>query len=277
MVVGFVATCILALSVHAIMLQVLHVPYPSERITARLPDVLNNMVLAWGAMWLYGGLHGRLYARSTAFRIVVATVLLCALNETLRGWLMNAYCTERSVSAWIYFAVAALPKILVFAVTAAAAAAASQRLSPGWRQGVAAVVLGLLLSFAVGPLMSWFEQVVMTPLAGWGPTGGWCQLPYGMNVLLPAYLTFAEPALACLFCMAFVVERLPAHGALRPLAFVLLILALKKQLLMSFFYAIYAPIPAMTALASMGQFSLEAAVLGLLMALTWDYARRAPR
>jgi hypothetical protein len=277
MVVGFVAASILALSVHAIMLEILHVPYPSERLTARLPEVLNNMVFAWGAMWLYGGLHGRLYWRSTAFRIVVLTVLLCALNETLRGWLMNAYCADPSVSAWIYFAVAALPKVLAFAVTAAAAAVASRCLSAGWRQGVAAVALGLLLSFAVGPLMSWLQQVVMTPLAGWGPTGGWCRLPYGMNVLVPAYLTFAEPALACLFCMAFVANRLPADGALRPLGFVLLILALKKQLLMSFFYAIYAPIPAMTALASMGQFSLEAAVLGLLMALSWDYATRAPR
>lgn len=277
---GFVATCILALSVHAIMLQVFDVPYPSEQLTAWLPDVLNNIVFAWGAMWLYGSLHIPLYRRSRACRIAVVTLLLCGLNETLRGLLMNAYCTDTSVSSLIYYAVAALPKILGFAMAATGAAIADRELSPRWKRGAAAVVLGLVLSFVVGPLMTWLQLVIMTPFAAWAPTGGWCRLPYGMNVLIPAYLTFAEPALACLLCMALVAKRLPSHGPLRPLVFVLLILALKMQLLMPFFYVIYASIPSMTAmmrLASMGQFSLEAAVLGLLTALSWDYATRTSR
>lgn len=277
MVFGFVATCILALSVHAIMLDVFQVPYPAEQVTARLPDALNHIVFAWGAMWLYGSLHSRLSRRPWVCRIAVLTLLLCALNETLRGWLMNAYCADTSVSALIYFAAQELPKVVAIAVTATGAVIAGRRLSPGWRQGAGAVVLGLFLSFAVGPLLSWLQPFLSAAVAGLTPHGGWCRQPYGINVLIPAYLTFAEPALACLFCMALVSKRLPAQGPLRPLAFVLLILALKIQLLTSFLYAIYASLPAKTAFASMGQFSLEAAVLGLLTALTWDYATRAPR
>lgn len=54
----------------------------------------------------------------------------------------------------------------------------------------------------------------------------------------------------------------------------LLILALKKPLLAAVFYAIYMPLPPMTALASMGQFTLEVAVLGLGMAMCWQYVSR---
>ncbi|CAM3483845.1 hypothetical protein BOSP111201_07850 [Bordetella sputigena] len=274
---GFVATCILALSVHAIMLDVFRVPYPAEQVTARLPDALNHIVFAWGAMWLYGSLHSRLSRRPMVCRIAVLTLLLGALNEMLRSWLMNAYCADTSVSALVFFAVQELPKIVAIAVTATGAVIAGRRLSPGWRQGAGAVVLGLFLSFVLGPLLSWLQPFLSAAISGLAPHGGWCRQPYGMSVLIPAYLTFAEPALACLVCMAIVAKRLPAHGPLRPLSFMLLILALKKQLLMSFLYAIYASMPARTALASMGQFSLEAAALGLLTALSWDYATRASR
>ncbi|ARP80173.1 hypothetical protein CAL12_04565 [Bordetella genomosp. 8] len=277
MAFGFITTCVIALSVHAVMLEVFRVPYPSEQITARLPDVLNHIVFAWGAMWLYDSLHLRLYRWSTAWRIAVLTVLLCTLNETLRGWLMNAYCADTSVSALVYFAVQEIPKIAAIAVTATGAVIASRRLSPGWQRGAGAVVLGLFLGFAVGPLLSWLQAVFSAAVAGLAPHGGWCQQPYGMNVLIPAYLTYAEPALACLLCMALVARRLPAHGPLRPLIFMLLILALKMQLLTTFFYAFYAAIPAKTALASMGQFSLETAILGVLTALSWDYATRPSR
>lgn len=54
----------------------------------------------------------------------------------------------------------------------------------------------------------------------------------------------------------------------------LLALALKKQLFAAFFYAAYADLPFWTALSSMGQFSLEAVVLGLTTALSWAWANK---
>ncbi|ANN66563.1 hypothetical protein BAU06_09875 [Bordetella bronchialis] len=272
---GFCLAAVLALSVHAAMLQLLHVPYPSERLTAFLPEAINTMLMMWGALWLARCLHKRFPQRSLMFRAGILLLLVSTLNETLRGWFMNGYCAS-APHAWAYFAISALPRLAPYAVVALVASGAGPRLAHGWQRGVGAAVLGLALALAMPSLSAWLDSAVVVRFQDWAPTEGWCQLPYGWKVVLPAYLTFiAEPALACLFCMACAAPALPAKGLARPMAFMLMILALKKQLLMAVFYAVYSSMPALTALASMGQFSLEFAILGFLVAVSWDHAARS--
>jgi hypothetical protein len=272
LILGFFGTAVLALSVHAAMLQFLHVPYPSERMTARLPHVLNDVVMLWGAIWLARCLRGTAARPSPVVRIGVLLLLLCCLNETLRGWFMSGYCAN-SFHAWAFFAVGQLPRIVLYAAIAVIAVPASACLPRWWQQGLGAAVLGVLLSFALPQLSAWVDTAVVGRFVDWAPAGGWCQLPYGWEVLIPAYLTFfVEPAVACLLCMAYASRGLSGGPWVRALCFMLLILALKKQLLTAALYAIYTQLPPMTALASMGQFSLEAAVLGLFMAISWRYA-----
>jgi hypothetical protein len=272
LILGFFVTAILALSVHAVMLQVLHVPYPSEPMTARVPHVINDMVMLWAAIWLATCLRRRPARPSAVVRIGVLLLLLCCLNETLRGWFMNGYCTN-SPHAFAYFAIGQLPRVVPYAVIAVIAVPASAYLHKWWQQALGAALLGLLLSFALPPFSAWIDTAIVARFADWAPTEGWCQLPYGWDVLIPAYLTFiVEPAVACLFCMAYASRGLNGRPWVRAVMFMLLILALKRQLLTAIFYTIYTPLPPMTALGSMGQFSLEAAVLGFLMAFSWRYA-----
>ena len=125
-----------------------------------------------------------------------------------------------------------------------------------------------MIGAAMGPIMQ--------SIAGLAPQSEWCTLPYGLNVLLPAYLTFIEPVLGCLAAVALVWNRLSTSPPLRFVQFTVLVLAIKNQLLTPFVYAAVAKIPAIDALASEGQFALEAAVLALLTAATWHWSTKRP-
>ncbi len=81
LIIGFFVTAVLALSVHAVMLQVLHVPYPSAPITARVPHVINEIVMLWAALWLARCLGEDSRGTSPVVRIGILLLLLCSLNE----------------------------------------------------------------------------------------------------------------------------------------------------------------------------------------------------
>lgn len=270
-VVAFFLTAVLSLSVHAVMLQVFDVPYPSESISSPLPDIVNYAIASWASLWFFTRMRRAWPGHSPAFHAAILFVLFCGLNETLRGWFMNAYCTT-SEHGWLFFALVALPKTIFYAATALLAALVDRVFKGRGQRRIAMLAMPLCLGLAAHPWVSWGQAALSTRFAYLMAGGGWCQLPYGMNVLVPAYLTFVEPALACLVLAAFAAPFLCRDWKGRAVQFTLLTLALKKQLFMAFFYAIYAPLPFVSALASMGQFSLEAAVLGFATALSWACA-----
>ncbi len=271
LLVAFCLTAVLSLSVHAVMIQVFNVPYPSAQISSPLPDIVNNAIAAWVAIWLFARMRRTWPHRSQAIHAGIVFLLLCGLNETLRGWFMNGYCT--GARGWVFFALMAVPAML-FYIAVAVAAALVERLFKGRRAfHFAACTVSVLLGLAAYPLVSGGKAAVFAQFGDMVAGGGWCQLPYGMNVLAPAYLTFVEPAFACLMCCVLVTPSLCRNWAGRTVQFALLTLALRKQLLMALFYAIYAPPPFISALVSMGQFFLESAVLGAATALSWTYAR----
>jgi len=99
LVLGVSLTAVLALSVHAVMLQWLHVPYPDASVfDSALPDWLNDAVMLCAAVWLYRCLRARATAQPVALRFFVLFGLLFCLNETLRGAWMTGYCVTRSWS-----------------------------------------------------------------------------------------------------------------------------------------------------------------------------------
>jgi len=252
------------------MLQVFDVPYPSAQISSPLPDIVNNAIAAWVTIWLFAQLRRTWPRRSRAVHAGIVFLLLCGLNETLRGWFMNGYCT--GAQGWLFFAIMAVPVMLLYAATAAAAALVERFAKPRRMFHCAALAVSVLIGLVGFPLVSWGKGAAFAAFGDMVAGGGWCQLPYGMNVLAPAYLTFVEPAVACLMCCALASPFLCKNRAGRIVQFTLLTLALKKQLFMALFYALYAPLPFGAALLSMGQFSLEAAVLGAATALSWAYA-----
>ncbi|OWT80468.1 hypothetical protein CEY04_03435 [Achromobacter sp. HZ28] len=274
------------------MIDVLGAPYPSEPIDSPIPGALNHALLAMGALWLARCLGTRLPDSTATQRAGILFLLLSSLNETLRGWFMNAWCYASPAGHWLATALGALPATLPYLVIAAGATLmnerfTSSRASPDTpRQGpiadprgtaaprrwLGAAALGVFAGVVAPPLAAWMQDGIMNALPLWQPENPWCRTPFGPKVLVPAYATFVEPALACVFCVALAWPALPRRTSYRVLAFTLLVLALKQQLLMPFLYVVYTDIPPLTALASMGQFTLEAAALGLFMALAWRHA-----
>ena len=274
LILGVVVTTVLGLSVHAVMLQVLHVPYPSAALGSKLPDVLNAAVMIAAAIWLYEGLREWGSDRAAWFRLLVLFAVLAGLNGTLRGAFMNGYCSTHAPVRWFIALLLTSRAALYYAAIAGFAASISRLRSRSARfAGISAAAL--LTAFAVTPALTMLDGFIGARVAHWITPGEWCKLPYGMDVLLPAYLTFLEPVIGCLACVALIWRVLPAHPWGRVAAFVVLVLALKRQLLMPFLYAMFAPGPAFTALASMGQFSLEAVALAALTALNWRWSRPA--
>lgn len=271
---GVLITTVLGLSVHAVMLQVLHVPYPSAVLASRVPEVLNGAVMIWAASWLYSSLRASRGDRSAWVSVLVLFLLLAGLNGTLRGAFMNGYCSTHSAVRWLIAALLTSHYLIYYAVVAGIAAGMSCFRSNRARLAAVSAV-ALLAAFVLTPVLAMLDAAISARVAHWIVAGGWCALPYGMDVLVPAYGTFLEPVLACLACAALIWRCLPARPLGRVVAFVVLILALKRQLLMPFLYAAFAPGSAATALASMGQFSLEAAALASLTALNWYWSRQA--
>ncbi|WP_162878172.1 hypothetical protein [Trinickia diaoshuihuensis] len=271
---GVVATGVLSLSVHVVMLQVLHVPYPGAVLRTKLPDVLNGALMIWAAIWVYDVLRTQWDGRSAWLCLATLFALLAGLNETLRAAFMSGYCSTHTPVRWLIGLLASLRPFTAYAVAAGFAAGIAQFRSKTVRIGGTAAA-ALVSAYFIGPALVAADAAIRAQAARWMPDGGWCTLPYGIDVLVPAYLTFIEPVFLCFACAILVWNRLPGGAPGRTAAFVLLILALKRHVLASLLYAIYAPGPAMTALASVGQFSLEAAALAGLTAVSWRWARPA--
>ena len=90
------------------------------------------------------------------------------------------------------------------------------------KEGIAAVLTGIA-TFAIRPALG----IIFAPALKAGAHLDHPEVyafPYGWRVLIPAYITYAEPVIACM-CIAFLVwERLSAKVGLRILQFLSLIL-----------------------------------------------------
>jgi hypothetical protein len=212
------------------------------------PRIQGSFVKRWGVLFLIASM----------------------LNESLvRGPFMEGYCT----TAWVFAFVGNLQKLATIALVAALIVAAAPRLALVWQKVVAAAVIAIFGTFVATPLIGVAMGPVMESIASLAPQGEWCTLPYGPDVLIPAYLTFAEPVLACMAAAALVWDRLSPSRLLRFARFTVLILAIKNQLLMPFIYAAFAKAPLMAAFVSESQFALEAVALALLTGITWEWSR----
>ncbi|MDG0026293.1 hypothetical protein [Trinickia sp. Y13] len=271
--IGACLTGGLALTIHVVMVQWLKVSNPDFH--SPLPEVLNATVMVYAAMWLDRCLRAQYAGRSPALRIFVLFALLACLNATVRNAFMTGYCSTTTPLRWLFGPLSSVSPIVYFAVAAALTAGVCQFRQNGVRLAAGAGV-ALLLVAVVSPGLSLMEQAAYVQLSALLPSVGWCKLPYGMDVMIPAYLTSVEPALASFACIALVWRYLPERPLLRTVSFVVLILALKKQLLASLLYPFFAPGSALTALASMGQLSLAAAALGLLTVGFWRWVRPVP-
>lgn len=259
-----------ALSIHAILLQVFNVPFPDARFDAKVPRYFARAICLF-ALTVF--LRSAVANEQSSFlrRFAIALLIYASLNEAiLRAAFMEGYCTD----AWLYAFVANLQRLVPLALASGMIAFATPKLDRVWKCAVAAAAISALVQFELTPLTASAFQGVMRSITAYAPTGEWCKLPYGPDVLIPAYLTFVEPALGCLIAVALCWDQLPGREVHRLIGFTLLIVAIKNQLLTPFIYMAYAKMPALAALASEGQFAFEAITLGAVTGAGWMLIHR---
>jgi hypothetical protein len=265
---GVLLTAVCALTVHAFMLQGLNVPFPD--LSAISPAYKFAIrVIATLALILLWRLSSQNLPHSLVKQWALLFLVSTMLTENLfRGAFMDAYCTN----AWVFIFVSHVPKLMTMALAALMIVLAAPKLPRLWQILAGALLVTAITVFAVGPAIDRAMAPVMVALAGLAPTGEWCTLPYGANVLVPAYITFLEPTLACFAAAALLWNRLSTSRGLRFAQFSLLILAIKNLLVTPVVFAVLAKQPFMTALVSDGQFFLEGLALALLTGLSWEWS-----
>jgi hypothetical protein len=266
--IGILLTAICALSVHAIMLQALHVPFPNLSAIAPVYKFVIRVVATLGLICFWS-LSSHNLPRSFVKRWALLFLISTMLTENLvRAAFMDAYCTN----AWTFIFVTHIPKVMTMALAALMIVLATPRLPRIWQMLIGALLITAITVFAIGPVIDKAMTQVMAAIAGVAPTGEWCTLPYGANVLVPAYITFLEPTLGCFAAAVLVWNRLSATRGLRFVQFALLILAIKNLLITPAVYAVLAKQPFSVSLISDGQFFIEGLALALLTGLSWERA-----
>jgi hypothetical protein len=252
------------------MLQFLHIPYPEGFPHIGIGAWLNTAPSVFAAILLYTLAPAAFRRRSFLTRCLTLFLLLTMLQEMFfRSPIMSGVVT----TAWTFSFLSNIPSLLVWLLLAILIVAIAPLLKNLWLKLLAAAALYALVFLAAKPFITATSAKVLDHLSYLAHDEVY-GLPYGLHVLIPAYLTYAEPVIACILIAALLWDQLSPRLPLRLLQFALIILAIKHVLFAPFIFPFYAKMPATTALLSMSQFSFETVTLALLSALTWHFSQR---
>ncbi len=268
LIVGLAIAGIAALSVHVVMLQVLHVPFPEDHppYWARL---LNNAGMVFATLLFLDLARPALAGRGFVTRWLILFALLAMLRETLRGAVMGAVVT----TAWTFSLVQLLVPLTLWLAIALMCTVAAPLLRPLWSKLLGALAIAAIALW-LSPIIGAAFSPLFEALAHLGHPDVY-DLPYPWQVMIPAYLTFAEPVIACALIAHLVWPRLPSRPALRIAAFVLLILFMDTMVLRTFLFSFYIDAPIGIAMLSESQFLLEFLTLATLTGLVWSASHRS--
>jgi hypothetical protein len=265
LVVGAIVTMIASLSVHAVMLQVLHVPYPYDFPRtgwARLPD---GVLSVCGAIYLSTQLPQSVRERSFALRCMLMFLFMSTIHEAFfRGPFMEFINLSNFT---LYPFLDNIPKLIPFVVISVGVESWSRRTASTGVKLLAAVLLAAVAGLLIRPLADHaFVGVIKFTEAREGHQR--YGLPYDWHILLPAYLTFFEPVVSA-FAIAFAIRRkLPPAALTRFGITAALIVALKGPVFAPLINIHYANGGPLKAILSYAQFSFETITLAILAAMT---------
>jgi hypothetical protein len=266
--IGIIVSIVLSLSVHIIMLQGMHVAFPDFSIITPPYKFISRMVSVLGLI-LFWKFADKKVDGSFVKKWGLLFLIDAMLTETLfRGSFMNGYCTN-SIG---FMLIGNIPNLITIAVTCALVIFSAPRLNNFFLIFLASIAITVVFVFITSPLITMAWKPVMNAIAHLAPTSEWCKLPYGAEVLIPAYISFTEPVIACVTMAILVLDNLSPARWLKYLLFTLMVLAIKNQLLMPIFYAILGKDIFVTNLASEGQFALEAIALAITTAFTFEWS-----
>jgi len=265
LIAGAIVALVLSLSVHAVMIQGLHVPYPSNFPYTGWPRLPDGILSVLAAIYLSAHLPERHRKSSLRLRCTVMFLFLATIHEDLfRGPFMEFINLSNLT---LYPFVDNIPKLIPLAVIAIGVESWTRRGTGVTANVIAAVVIAGGVSLVVQPLANYaFAGVIEFTGAREGHQR--YGLPYDWHILLPAYLTFIEPVIAALVIGLAVRNKLPPAPLTRFGITAALILALKGPVFAPLLNVHYANTNAITAILSYAQFTFETMTLGILTALT---------
>jgi hypothetical protein len=268
--IGMAVTCVIALSIHVVMLQVLNVPYPAEYPRSGWPVFTQTALSVLGLMWFYRLGQAQFSRFSLAARCLVLFVLAAMLREALiRGPVMDGFAT----TAWIYSFVSSMPRLITLLIISCLIVATAPLARRPWQMLVGAIAIAALAYFVCTPLIGNAFGHLLESISYLSHDEVY-KAPYGWQIEVPAYITYLEPVAACFIMAAWMWPGLSRTPSWRTLQFVLLVLAMDTLLIRPFVYVFYANLSPMMALLSMGQFFLEALALALLTAVNWSVSQK---
>jgi hypothetical protein len=250
---------IASLSVHVAMLQVLKVPYPDPSGIGRWRSAV-PWTQAAGLVALAAVIVPAVRTRGLMIRWAVVAALFTAINGVLRNALMGAVVTA-GYAAPLAGLVFQLVVFLILSAIAVAGVSATRNLAAriALAIGVGAVWLYVLLR-GLG--------TVLAPVMAWGARHAQPEIytePYGANVLIPSYVSFAETVMACIilrYLGRFASSRWDPQGFWR---FAAVVLLARGTLAMTLIWGpMIGPSPA-AGLLSVSQFFLQDLVMVMLV------------
>jgi hypothetical protein len=262
-----VATLIVSLSIHVVMLQVLRIPFPDFAGVSAWASLLNTTLAVFALMIVYSIAQPRLAQFSKATQCVIVFLLYAMLKESFRGILMNGVVT----TGWGFDIVAGLPGLVYAFIVTSLVVIFTPVLRRRWAEGVGAVAIAGIAIFAIRPALGGAFAPVLKAVEHLNHDEVY-SFPYGWQVLVPAYLTYAEPVIACMFTAALVWRHLSPKPGIRALQFSMLILLIRGMLLPTFVYSFYSKSKLPMAMLSQSQFLFETLALALLTALVWHFS-----
>jgi hypothetical protein len=260
-----VLTGFLALSVHVVMLSYLMVPYPSDQPTRGWPIYIGLVVTALSLIVLDQLTRELFTGRSWAIRFFVLFVLTVMLRESLfRVWIMEGVST----TAWRFGFVHNLNRLFAPFLVCFFVSLFSSRLVRVPQKLLGALVIGSTAEFVTERFLLKIHGAWVDSLLYLGHDQVWF-FPYNWHIQVPAYLSYAEPTIACFVVLSMIWRRLSANAWLRTAQFVLLVVSITGVLVKEMIYPFVSKAPIRIAIVGIGQFLLEHSTLAVLTAVTW--------
>ena len=263
-------TLLIALSIHVIMLQVLRIPFPEFAGVSVWASLLNTALSVLALIVVCGLAEPQLARLSTVERYITIFLMYAMLREILRGILMNGVVT----TAWAYNVLAGLPGVIYAFVLSSLVVFTTSRIREVWLRIFAAAAIAGLMVFAVRPLIGSALTPALKAAARFAHPEVY-PFPYGWQVLLPAYVTYVEPVVACMLFAVLTWQGLSRKPVVRLIQFASLVLLLRGMLLPTFVYSFYSKARLGSAMLSQSQFLFETFTLAIMTALVWQFSIRS--
>ena len=265
LLIGMLIALVGSLSIHVVMLQVLGIPFPEFDGVSPWAPFLNTGLSVLSVIIFYSLARPRLVQFPMVIQYLVVFLLYAMLKESFRGILINGVVT----TGWEFDIVAGLPSLASAFVLTSLVVLLTPRLDALWMKVTAASAIAAFVIFAVRPLVRSAFAPALRAAAPLNHADVYA-FPYGWHVLLPAYITYAEPVIACTLLAALIWQALSTRIEVRLMQFVLIILLVRGMLLPTLIYSFYSKLPLLSAMLSQSQFLFETIALGLLTAGAWQ-------